>query len=183
MKKFIFVCGLVLACSFSAMAQTDFSKVDIFGGYSYVRFNFPNQILNANGASGQITYNLNSVIGITGDFGGYHISAKGDGGSGTVFTYMFGPKFSLRQRKWTPYAQTLFGGGRIGAGIEGVGATSFSGFTMVIGTGVDYKAADHVSLRLFDVDYLMTRFNSSNIGGSSNTQNNARISTGVVFNF
>jgi hypothetical protein len=54
---------------------------------------------------------------------------------------------------------------------------------MVIGTGVDYKAADHVSLRLFDVDYLMTRFNSSNIGGSSNTQNNARISTGVVFNF
>ena len=41
---------------------------------------------------------------------------------------------------------------------------------------------DHISIRLFDADYLMTRFNVG-IEGTNSTQSNVRISTGVVFNF
>ena len=37
MLKFMFLCALVLVSAFSAAAQ-DYSKVEVFGGYSYVRF-------------------------------------------------------------------------------------------------------------------------------------------------
>jgi hypothetical protein len=183
MKKLIFICGLVLACSFSATAQSDFSKLDVFGGYSYVHLYLPFNELGANGGSGQVTYNLNSVLGITGDFGGYHVGSGPNHGSATMFTYLFGPKFSLREGKWTPYAQSLFGGAWVGSGFNGEGSTSFNAFAMVIGAGLEYKAFERISLRLVDFDYLMTRFSSNDIGGTGHTQGNVRISTGVVFHF
>jgi opacity protein-like surface antigen len=183
MKKIIFVCSLMLACSLTAKAQADYSKVDIFGGYSYVRFQFPNAGFHANGGSGQVTYNFNSVIGLTGDFGGYHVAQGQRNGSGTVFTYLFGPKLTYRGGNWSPFIQTLFGGSWLGAGIAGAGSTSFNAFSMALGGGTDYKVSDHVSVRLFDVDYLMTRFNAKVVGGTNHTQSNVRVSTGFVFHF
>ncbi len=183
MKKLTLLCGLVLVCSFSAMAQSDDSKVDIFGGYSYVRFQFPNQGLNANGGDGQITYNVSPVLGITGDFGAYHVSPTALGASGTVFTYMAGPKLTLRRDKFAPYVQAVFGGAWVGAGIEGVGSSSFNAFAMALGGGVDYRFSQRLSFRLFQADYLLTRFSAAEIGGSNNDQSNVRISTGVVFHF
>jgi opacity protein-like surface antigen len=199
MKKLMLLCGLVLACSFTAKAQEDYSKLDIFGGFSYVRFQFPNAGFNGEGGSGQITYNATPIIGITGDFGGYHVAAGNNNGSGTVFTYLFGPKLTLRRGNWAPFIQTLFGGAWLGAGISevcddarvssqqsgGCGgvSTSFNSFSMALGGGVDYKFSDRLSYRVFDVDYLMTRFNAQQIGGVNNTQSNVRFSTGVVFHF
>ena len=111
MRKLILVCGLFLACSFSAMAQSEYSNVDIFAGYSYLRFQFPNRGFNANGGSGQIAYNINDFFGITGDFRGYHVAKTVDlGGSGTIFTYMIGPKLTYRDNKWSPFIEALFGG-------------------------------------------------------------------------
>jgi opacity protein-like surface antigen len=197
MKKLLFVFGLLLTCSFTAKAQADYSKLDIFGGYSYVRFQFPEAGFNANGGSGQVTYNFNQMIGLTGDFGGYHVASTANNGSGTIFSYLFGPKLTLREGKWSPFIQTLFGGSWLGAGIEGCveestirrqgtpcgASTSFNSFSMALGGGADYKFTDRISFRVFDVDYLMTRFNAAEIGGTNNTQSNIRISSGVVFNF
>jgi opacity protein-like surface antigen len=198
MKKIILVCALALACSFTAKAQADYSKVDVFGGYSYLRLNLPGAGFNANGGSGQITYNFNSMIGLTGDFGGYHVSAGNFNGSGTVFSYLFGPKFTYRTGRFSPFAQALFGGAWLGSGISencdasirpqgGVtcGAnTSLNSFAMALGGGADYKFSDHVSFRLVDLDYFMTRFNVGSVVGTTNhTQSNIRVSTGVVFNF
>jgi len=196
MKKLIFVFSLMLACSFTAKAQVDYSKAEFFAGYSFVRFQFPASGFNANGGSGQVTYNFNSVIGLTGDFGGYHVGATNNNGSGTVFTYLFGPKFTYREGNWSPFIETLFGGSWLGAGIAGCvvnpavqpqatcgTSTSFNAFSMALGGGADYKVSDHVSMRLFDVDYLMTRFDAQEVGGKNNTQSNVRVSTGVVFHF
>ena len=199
MKKLIVVLSLMLTCAFTAKAQADYSKVDVFGGYSYVRLNLPGAGFNANGGSGQVTYNFNSIVGLTGDFGGYHVSAGNLNGSGTVFTYLFGPKFTYREGKWSPFIQTLFGGAWLGAGISEVcpdsairplggvtcsGSTSLNSFSMALGGGADYRFSDHVSFRLFDVDYLMTRFDVGSVVGTTNhTQSNIRVSTGVVFHF
>jgi len=199
MKKLIVVLSLMLTCAFTAKAQADYSKVDVFGGYSYVRLNLPGAGFNANGGSGQVTYNFNSIVGLTGDFGGYHVSAGNLNGSGTVFTYLFGPKFTYREGKWSPFVQTLFGGAWLGAGISEVcpgsairplggvtcGAnTSLNSFSMALGGGTDYRFSDHVSFRLFDVDYLMTRFDVGRVVGTTNhTQSNIRVSTGVIFHF
>jgi opacity protein-like surface antigen len=198
MKRLIFVLGLVLACSFTANAQGDFSKLDISAGYSYLRFQFPIAGFNANGGSGQVTYNVNSLIGITGDFGGYHVGQTNFNGSGTIFTYLFGPKITVRRGNWSPFLEGLFGGAWLGAGIAecndarvrrqqegGCGGinSSANAFSLAFGGGVDYKATSRISIRLFDVDYLLTRFNAVQIGGTNNDQSNVRVTTGVVIHF
>ena len=52
---------------------------------------------------------------------------------------------------------------------------------MTVGGGLDYKLTDHFAVRPVKVDYLMTRF--SETGTGANTQNNLRVSTGIVFRF
>jgi hypothetical protein len=51
-----------------------------------------------------------------------------------------------------------------------------SAFAMAIGGGIDAEIKQGISWRIIQGDYLMTRFGSE-------TQNNGRISTGVVFHF
>ena len=62
-------------------------------------------------------------------------------------------------------------------------SSSLNTFAMAFGGGVDYKLMNHISVRLFDADYLFTHFNPNEFGGPNNSQNNLRVSTGVVFNF
>jgi len=50
---------------------------------------------------------------------------------------------------------------------------------MTLGGGLDYKLSDRFAIRPVKVDYLMTRF--SETGTSNQTQNNLRVSTGIVF--
>jgi opacity protein-like surface antigen len=90
-----------------------------------------------------------------------------------LVTYLFGPKVSMRRGPVTPFAQALFGGAHLSGG-----GISSNGFAMTLGGGVDWNATPHIAIRLVQAEYLMTRF--SEIDGN-NQQNNARISTGVVF--
>jgi hypothetical protein len=65
----------------------------------------------------------------------------------------------------------LLGGAHFSAG--GVGDTAFS---MAIGGGMDYEVKQGISWRIIQGDYLLTRF-------FGETQNNGRLSTGVIFRF
>ena len=102
--------------------------------------------------------------------GGYHQAAPQGFESNNLVTYLFGPRISYRtESRVTPFAQVLFGGAY----------STMSGQTalaMTAGGGFDLKIAPHVAIRVAQGEYLMTRF-----GGS--TQNNLRISTGLVFQF
>jgi opacity protein-like surface antigen len=197
MKRWALLCGALLLFVGAASAQgtdTDSPKVEVFGGYSYVRFNpgMGASGVNFNGGSGSAAYNLTPSIGIVGDIGGYHYSQSG--GSANVISYLFGPKIAMRRGPITPFAQVLFGGahGSINGGtcatarvrpdtsFSGCGSTSENAFAMALGGGVDWNATDHIGIRLIQAEYLLTRFG---FGGSSYSQNNARISAGVVFRF
>ena len=57
---------------------------------------------------------------------------------------------------------------------DGALSVSENAFAMALGGGLDYNATSHIGIRLVQAEYLMTRF-------ASETQNNARISAGVVF--
>jgi len=180
------------ATTTTTSSTSEVPKVELFGGYSYLRVNpgFDSPGFNFNGGSGSVAYNFMPWLGVVGDFGGYHWSQ--DGESSNVFTYLFGPKVSLRRGGFTPFAQVLFGGARISDSNscessvdrvhreQGTGGGSCSGssnaFAMALGGGVDWNATPHIGVRLIQAEYLMTRF-------ASNTQNNARISAGVVFRF
>ncbi len=191
MKSLALLCGALLLFAGVASAQ-DSPKVEAFGGYSYLRANDFNTGLNFNGGSGSLAYNLTPMFGIVGDFGGYHWSQSG--ADATVVSYLLGPKVALRHGPITPFAQVLFGGAHASgsafnqgcaARVRGEGTTctvsgSENAFAMTIGGGVDWNATPHIGIRLIQAEYLMTRFSGFGNNGS-NTQNNARISTGVVF--
>ena len=57
---------------------------------------------------------------------------------------------------------------------------SENAFAMVLGGGVDVKAGKHVSIRLAQVDYFMTRFKDLSNTPTRATQNNFRYAVGIV---
>jgi hypothetical protein len=71
----------------------------------------------------------------------------------------------------SPFAHLLLGGAHFSA--AGFGNSSFS---MAIGAGIDTELIRGIRWRIVQADYLLTDF-------GSRTQNNARISTGIVLRF
>ena len=190
MKKLALLCGAMLLFAGLASAQ-DSPKVEAFGGYSYLRVNpgFEAPGENFNGGSGSVAYNFTPMLGVVADFGGYHWSQQGV--DATAVTYLFGPKVALRHGPITPFAQALFGGAHLSGSdnnecdtvrirpqgtIQECGSGSENAFSMAIGGGMDYEIKQGLSWRIIQGDYLLTRF-------FGDTQNNGRLSTGVVFRF
>jgi opacity protein-like surface antigen len=179
MKKFACLMGLLLLVCVTAKAQ-DTSKAEVFGGYTYLRFN-PGQgdtSINLNGGIGSFAYNLNSMFAVEGEFAGYHASnIENSGLSLTNISYMFGPKVYKSIGKITPFGHVLFGGAH--ATVSGDGSSSSNAFALAVGGGVDYNVSRRFAIRFGELDYVYTRFTSINTGN----QSNFRYSGGVVFNF
>ena len=145
MKRLMFF-GIVLGLFAAIPARAQ--SVDASIGYSYFRLGGSGG-LNQNGVSGSLAYNPNRWLGIVGDFGGYHASPSGI--SVNTYTYLFGPRLSLRNPSGlTPFVQGLLGGSRISVG-SGFGSNSQ--FAYSFGGGVDIKVLPHLSLRP-QVDYV-----------------------------
>lgn len=121
----LFALGIAQA----AQAQ-DTPKVEVFGGYSYMRANIviDGTAFNLNGASGSVAYNVNHWLGVVGDVGVYHQgSVTGNGLSLTLSSYQFGPRVSLRKNKHlVPFGQALLGAGHAGGTL----------YTSSLGTGL-----------------------------------------------
>jgi len=198
MRKFAGLMGLLLLASWSASAQ-DSSKVDVFGGYSYLMYRpdvstpgAPSSV-NFNGVVGSVAVNLNSWIGGASEFAWYHASTITAGGVAipgatiNMETYLFGPKIFKSTGKFTPFAQALFGGVHETPSGFGANEVNQGAFAMELGGGLDWNAGHHLAVRLGQIEYLMTRFNNTTIGGigaaGTGMQNNFRYSAGVVFRF
>jgi hypothetical protein len=164
LRRFSFLLGLFLLVACTAHAQ---DKVQLFGGYSYMHFdNSPSVSLNGWELSGQ--YKFNDWLGGVADFSGHYGSQFGI--SQSVHTFLFGPQVSFPARV-SPFAHVLIGGAHFSAG--GASDTSFS---TAIGAGFDTDIGHNLSWRIFQADYVYTHFFGS-------TQNNVRVSTGIVFRF
>ncbi len=159
-----------------ANAQEPGPKFDVFAGYSYVRANPSSSStlvgFNLNGGSASVAYNVTSWLSGVADFGGYHTSNLSpidvDG------TFLFGPRVSYRRfHRITPFGQVLFG-------VVHNRTSGQTPFAMAIGGGLDYRLSEHFAVRPAQVDYLLTRFDEFL---TARTQNNLRVSTGIVFRF
>jgi outer membrane immunogenic protein len=186
MRLWVIVSLIALLSFFNAAAHAqETPKVDIFAGYSYVRAN-PSASgasgFSLNGGSASVAYNATSWLSGVADFGGYHNgNILGTHVDGTLSTYLFGPRVSYRHSdRVTPFGEVLFGTARASANVLGA-RNSSNAFAMSVGGGVDYKLSNRFAIRPVKVDYLMTRF--SEFGNSTRTQNNLRVSTGIVFRF
>jgi len=185
-------------------ADSYLPRFELFLGYSNFRAvpmsSSGNRIAWLSGGSTSLAFNANRYLGLVMDFGGYHANRFGpnappSGGvvdaSGNVFSYMAGPRLSFRHDRFTPFVQVLFGGVHASEvtldGCSGVGCTPLpaeNAFAMTAGGGLDFSLSPHISFRLFQAEYAMTRFRDpTSIAGNTGTQNDVRLSVGIVLRF
>ena len=182
MRKLFVIAALSLALPIIAQAQ-DSPRTEIFGGYSYLRLDNDlndDQDLNGYNASVNQTF-FKKWLGFKADFSGHFGDAARALGPGTdlnKFLFLFGPQITLRKfEKIQPFAHVLFGAARIDLNNDTTGLDfSDTSFALAAGGGVDFKVIDRVAIRLFQADYVLTRFNDFN-------QHNFRASTGFVLRF
>jgi opacity protein-like surface antigen len=175
----------------SALAQES-SKVEVFGGYSYLRADLDlGENRDLRGWNASINYSLNKILGVKADFSGHYT----DGaivffnpiiGPATKietndFTFLFGPQFSYRKNdRVVPFAHVLLGGVRrkVSSPPDAfirIDSTN-TAFGIAFGGGLDIKLTNRLAFRPIQADYLLSRF-----GGW--TDNNLRIGTGLVIRF
>jgi hypothetical protein len=176
---------LVVVCLLCGIAASAQDKADAYFGYSYTRQTYGSGTsFNMNGGIGQFTYYPSSWFGFVGEFGGSTV--RNINGfpvtTGTLYSYMGGPRITFRHGPLQPYVQTLFGASHIDTNFRtDLGTTMSNGFAMALGGGLDLKLNHHFAFRLGQLDYFLTRLdNPHNIGF---TQNNFRYSTGIVIRF
>ena len=179
-------------------------KAEVFVGYSYLRAvpapSDGNRLVWLNGGSTSIAFNFNRHLGLVGDFGGFDNSqyfltganpSSTVNSSGSVYTYLFGPRLSFRNHsRITPFAQVLFGGIHasqvtLSSGCMGAGCTPLpaeNSFAMTGGGGLDIKVRRHLAIRIIQAEYMMTQF-ENHATGSGASQNDMRLSSGIVFRF
>ena len=177
MKSFRIACLLILlGISTSTFAQ-ELTKAEATVGYSYLRANEASGVCGCfglGGVSGSFAINLNSRFAGVVDVGYERKNNINSSGIDlNLLTYMAGPRFSVRGHKLTFFAQALAGGATAHSNSMFNNGTNFAGSA---GGGVNFRITSRFLWRVIEADYLLTRIPN----GDSNTQNNIRITTGIV---
>ena len=174
----IFGLGLLAGC---ASAQIPTSG-NVFVGYSYYNADLSSLGRSSfNGWTGSLEGKIFPFIGIVADVS----EAYGDETAQILCpgpicptttiraheqNFLFGPRVSVSVAKIRPFAEVMVGAAHISAG-----GSSDTSFATAIGGGLDYKIIRPVAWR-FQGDYVQTRFFGT-------TQNNVRLTTGIVLRF
>ena len=175
MRKISVVMLVLLALTGLASAQVP--KGNIFAGYSYARADIGGvNRANLNGWNGSLEGKLFPFVGVVADVSGHYGSQDFAGvtGDGRLLTAVFGPRVSFSVGKIRPFAEAMFGVSHLKVDFPASSATGTS-FASAYGGGIDYHLVPFLAWRV-EADALRTSF-------SSGTQNNFRLSTGIVFNF
>jgi hypothetical protein len=159
---------------------------NVFFGYSYYNTDVTSVgSANTNGWEASVEGKIIPWFGMVADFDSHYGSQNfrvacptGVDCTGTEYSnltehnFLFGPRVSVPLGKFRPFAEALFGGAHVNVN-NGFG--SDTSFATALGGGLDYKIIRPVAWR-FQGDYVQTRFFGT-------TQNNVRVSTGIVFRF
>jgi outer membrane protein with beta-barrel domain len=189
LMKFKFVVSVIVLALFVFAAATQAQErqvIDVGVSYSYVRYNPATSGLknfSMNGGSGSVALNFNSWLSGVADVGGYSKhNILGNGVSGSLSTYLFGPRVTLnRYGRVTPFGQVLLGIAHTGGRYLTTGGSQ-TPFTAAIGGGIDWRWTNHIRLRAGEVDYLLTHFGEVT-NANTQVQSNLRVSSGLVFRF
>ena len=140
--------------------------------------------------AGGLTRTLSVVADFSNHYGTNSVPFSPIGSDGKGLTYFFGPQYRFGAvPRLTPFAHALFGamqankflpgplaGSCPAPACSGVITESETAFAAAFGGGLDVKAVDRVWIRLFQLDYVRANL-------SAVTQNDLRVSTGLVFRF
>jgi hypothetical protein len=186
------LCTLVLNALLFAL-PSHAQGIELFGGYTFVRAPVTftqsacpvpacpavmnTQNLNLNGWHAGAAFRVLGPLAIAGDFS--ETSGSFQGANTHLQTYLFGPQLRF-PGPISPFAHFLIGGAHESIGtstgtVVTTGPTQ-NAFATALGGGLDLKVLPFISLRPIQIDYLLTHFNSK-------TQNQPRVSAGIVLRF
>lgn len=185
MRKLIAIAVCLFGFATISAAQVPTSG-NIYFGYQYYHTPLSSiDTANLNGWNGSLEGKVLPFLGIVADLSGSYGSQNfpsGCPGSATPpcavhanvneYNFLFGPRASFSAGKIRPFAEFLVGAGHTNTN---QGSGSDTSFAMALGGGVDYRLFRMIGWRL-GADYVQTRFFST-------TQNNFRMTTGVVVHF
>jgi opacity protein-like surface antigen len=195
MRKGLLITLVIVCCGVYAVAQQDYHKAEVFGGWNYYHFDVGAGTTNgaSNSSSDGInvdgTYYFKKYLGFTADLqwnkktfpAGTITPNTADT---TEWGLAFGPRFKGHFGRVEPFGDVLLGFNRIGATEHGFPTESDTAFAMKVGGGVDVGVAKHFAIRVGEFSYYMTRYaNAGNqdihLNGKG-TQNNLTFATGIV---
>jgi hypothetical protein len=191
--------ALVSLASYAANAQVPTSG-NVFFGYSYLNTTPLTSVgitnrQGLNGWEGSVEGKVFRYIGLVADFSGNYGSQTLPIAVGTcpinvvcspiqasthVQNFLFGPRVSANFGKIRPFGEFLVGAGHVSVNVTSPFPDNFvmpkdTTFAMAIGGGLDCRIIRPIAAR-FQGDYIRTSFFGT-------TQNNIRLSTGIVVRF
>jgi opacity protein-like surface antigen len=183
LHKIIAFAFALLLLTTGAFAQVPTSG-NVFLGYSYMSADLVSgNRTNLNGWNGSLEGKLFPFVGIVADFSGNYgtqsvpatvTSSTAGSVDVSLYNVLFGPRVSFSAGKFKPFAQVLVGVSHLSESASG-SSNSDNSFAYALGGGLDYRLISPVSWRV-QVDLLRTGFFST-------TQDNVRVSTGLVLHF
>ncbi|HYM75447.1 MAG TPA: hypothetical protein VE377_05655 [Candidatus Dormibacteraeota bacterium] len=180
MKLAVIACILLLTELATAQIPT---SGNVFFGYSYYNTNLTANRGSLNGWEGSVEGKIFPFVGVVGDVSGHYGSESllsctvpildciVINSSVSQHNFLFGPRVSVSVGKFRPFAEAFVGAAHINAQFAG----SDTSFASAVGGGLDYKFGRIFAWR-FQGDYVHTHLFSI-------SQNNARVSTGLVLRF
>jgi opacity protein-like surface antigen len=168
---------------FAGVGSAQIPSGNVFFGYSFYNTNLSLvDRTNTNGWEATVEKKIVPWVGIVGDFDGHYgsqsfptlcpLGACTFTASFGEHNYLVGPRVSVSVGKIRPFAEALFGAAHVSVSHSGPSDTAFA---MALGGGIDYRIIRPIAWRL-QGDYVQTRFFGA-------TQNNVRLSTGIVLRF
>jgi opacity protein-like surface antigen len=157
----------------------DVPRAEIFGGYSYLSMDTGGTTRTGfQGWHGSGTYNLFPWLGVELDASGHYKSACGgvSGLSCGQLAFMAGPRVAYRTGNIVAFGHGLLGVGNLRASSLGL-AASETKLAWAGGGGVEFVWTERISLRVGQVDYLVTRYTQA----GATQQQSLRMSAGIVF--
>jgi hypothetical protein len=182
MNKLCLLLLFLLLAGFTA-AQVPTSG-NIYFGYSHYSTDLAPNRGGLDGWQGTLEGKIFPHVGIVADLSGdyghlnfkpLNVTCPTTGCPTNVSTHVtnviFGPRVSVPIGKFRPFAEAMAGVGHASAS----GISSGNSLATALGGGIDYQLFHLLGWR-FEVDYIHTHL-------LNHAEGNARISTGVVFNF
>ncbi len=186
MRRLTLVLAVILALSFTAMAQ-DFPRMEVSGGYQFVRIQTgtPTSFgaINSSGVGGNFAYNFSKAFGVVGDIGLAKVTKTGRTDD-KLYTFLFGPQVKYHgEARLHPFARVLVGAVRCSDGyqvgtpmVPNMSLSAQNTWAYGMGGGADMRVNDVISLRVAQVDYIRSHF-------ADYHQSNLRIMGGITFQF
>jgi peptidoglycan-associated lipoprotein len=159
-------------------------KAELAFTHNWVRTNAPPAdcgCFNMNGGSISFAYHFKSSWAVVAEAGAVaNTNVESTGRDLGLVQFLAGARYTYANHsRLQPFGQTLLGGVHAAGTLAPthIGLSSSDSFALATGGGLDINLTPRVALRAVKADYYLTLLPNP----TSNSQNNLRLSTGIIF--